>query len=117
MLCYVKCPRGCWRRVKEKQCMRVYSAQPSVHKGYPNPFCTCLTNNMGQHALTVHGISKKKHKKQLQALEYDHFLAREAALAKRFMQENRRMCMISGRKVDEADGWVFVELSDCNAEH
>ena len=71
---------------------------------------------MGRHALAVHGISKQEHTEQLQALEYDRFLAREAALAKRFMEENRRSRVISKRKVDEGCGWVFVELSDCNTE-
>ena len=106
-LCYVKCPRGCWRRAKKKKCMRVMAAKPSVVTWFPNGLCTCRTTNMERHARTVHGMSKQEHKKELQALEYERFLQRQATLAARYKEENRRM--LSERKVDEDDGWVFVE--------
>lgn len=112
-LCYVKCQRWCWMKVKDKECMRALAEQSCVHEGYPKPLCTCRTTNMERHARTVHGISKQELRGIVQAQKnerrYERFLARQAALAQQYKEENRRMML--DRKVDEDDGWVFVE--DC----
>ena len=111
MLCYVKCPCWCWMKIKNKDCMRALAEQPFVHEGYPHPLCTCRTSNMERHARTVHGLSKQEFLVTVQEQEkerrFELFLRWQAALAARYREENRRMLL--GRKVDEDDGWVFVE--------
>ena len=66
---------------------------------------------MEVHALTVHGLSKHEFvvtvEEQEKERRFELFLRWQAALAARYKEENRRMLL--ERKVDEDDGWVFVE--------
>ena len=98
-------------KIKDKECMRALAEQAFVHEGYPHPLCTCRTSNMERHARTVHGVSKEELMGIVEAQEterrFELFLRWQAALSERYKEE-RRLEMLK-RKVDEDNGWVFVE--------
>lgn len=88
-LCYVKCPRGCWRRRAEKEKIKECAAQPSVVTWFAQGRCTCRTRSMTQHALEVHGVTRDELREMQKAAEYEHYLAKQAAVSRKFAVENK----------------------------
>ena len=66
-VCLVKCPRGCWRRIAEKEAIKECAAQPSVVTWFAQGHCTCRASNMGRHAREVHGVGKDELYDMMQA--------------------------------------------------